>query len=332
MTPRRLWYAVAGALLLYAAWWGSAAMYAPHISASLQARSGCTVTSASPQRHYTLWAVRQIYTGVVLTCSRGTLAASQISLAQGEVDLAVWHPLSLHLNVVGGLALGARNRTVLHAEGAPFTVSLPLWPQGVGQKMGFSADFFRVSGKEGPLASYSLVLTHLAGTLQWNTQADAQASLIGLAMTADQAALIPWSQNLSDVRVVVSIPGTAADRSVLWTHLLSNAGLDDTGSSKQGDASVGAQRAPDALVQSLTGQWRGLHLAWSARLTFVPAYGLEGESWLTVAHWQDFLQQLEQDKTLPPEKIQYVEEIKQKLFPSLMTDQPLTLPVPVRGW
>ncbi|MFT9400522.1 MAG: DUF2125 domain-containing protein [Acetobacter sp.] len=330
--PRRLWCAVTGSLLLYAAWWGSAAVYASHLSASLQVRSGCTLTSASQKWHYTLWAVRQVYTGAVLTCSAGAIPLSQISLAQGEAELAAWHPLSLHLQVMGGLALGTRNKTVLHAGGAPFTVSLPLWSRSVGQKVGFWADFIKVSATEGRLAPYSLVLTHLAGTLRWNAQADAQASLLGVAITADQAALLPLSQSLSNVAVVVSVPGTVAERSVLWSHLLSNAGLDDTGSPKQGAVLPDAQRAPDVLVQSITGQWRGLHLAWSARLTFVPAYGLEGQSWLTVAHWQDFLQKLEQDKALPPEKIQYVEEIRKKLFPSLMIDSSVTLPVPVRGW
>ncbi|GAN68049.1 DUF2125 domain-containing protein [Acetobacter orleanensis] len=293
---------------------------------------------------------RVMLDGVQISCG-GTADRAGLSYAvrHAVLELVPWHPLTVQGTLEGGQAFavmqqdsaghGAQGGVLLRVEGAPVRIALPLRVGPVGAVQ-FSTDFIHLLPQRGTAEAHPVTARGVRGKLVWNSQANTQASAVGLSFTAQSAVVAPWADRVDDVRGAVSMPGPAVRLSALWAPegagLLASADGSATPSAQglpslQSSVANGASGYAEILVQHLAGRWRGLGFSWSGRLVMAPGGAPLGETWLTLSDWRPFLAHLQQDKTLRPE---------QTVLLSRLTDQleqrtggiegPLSVPLQVR--
>ena len=205
-------------------------------------------------------------------------------------------------------------------DGAALQFFVPLWQKGTRHTVTFWSAFQHISLPNGQWAGQGGTVQQVRGKLVWNTQASAQDSAVGLALSAQNAAFSFWKESVADVSFVAAIPGPFTAHRGFW---------------QQGAPLPPEPRlfsTPDVVVQTLSGVWHGVRVGWSARLWVLPPADVEGESWVTLPGWPAVLAALRAEHTLTPQQQEALLKFQNTLAQQHRVPQgPFTLPLAVRG-
>ncbi|MFT8444169.1 MAG: DUF2125 domain-containing protein [Acetobacter orientalis] len=316
------------------AWW-----YLHSLQGRLQQQTGCTLRVARSHISVGVGVLQRVLDGAQVRCSSGAAphAPRVVYSHSVRLELALWHPFSVKLTVLGGQKIGWAEPTpvwLAQSDGPALYLSVPLWQRGSGgYGAPFKADFLHVAFLQGPLAGQGVVLQQVQGKAVWNSQASAQESLFGLVLSAQQAAFTFWKDPVAHFNVVAALPGPATAHTGLWRGL----GIEAQHVATQPPSGQAARLerssgVPDIVVQTIGGTWRGLSVGWSARLWVAATADVQGESWLTLPNWRSVMATVQAQNRLTPYQRTVLQQVQQAVeqqhtFP----DGPLTLALPVRN-
>lgn len=275
----------------------------------------------------------RVFENMTLHCPENRYGRVEAHVRNVSLTLSMWHPFSAALVLQGGETIeniSATSRIVLaRAEGAPLTVHLPLWSSRPMQAVTFTSEALRLSAWQAAGHTQAVFLQNMQGTLVWNAQAQAQSSMIALKVSANGLGSTFWKESAANVTLAIAVPGPITERHALWSAWV---GQPYARADVAVHAASSPAATPDILVQHVGATWRGVSVAWSARLWFLPSEGLVGESWLTLPDWRTTLDAVHTEKYLTPEQQNALLTFRERLVQrhSLM-DGPLTVPLPVRG-
>ncbi|MFT9025461.1 hypothetical protein [Acetobacter indonesiensis] len=322
-----------------ACWWGGV-WYLEVRLAKVEAETGCQISSQHHHKGGWPIAARLTLLAPVMICPVGSNSRVVFASDRMRVEGVPWAPVSVRLWLEGSQSIGqtaADNtfRLLAKRDGAPFGLFLPLRSQNGQGVVKFQSAFAHFQTQLGIASRYPVTVKNLAGRVVWNRRATDQASALAVSASADQARVAPMADSLSQVSVVVSVPGPfpkanvmALLGAVLLPDLVHNAGVADD----QADAVTQKQiNPPSVLVQRLAARWRGIDFSWSARLLAAQT-GLTGESWLTLTNWRTLLKTLADDKTLTPQQTVFLNRLSDELSQRFSQfDAPIAFPLPVRN-
>lgn len=244
-----------------------------------------------------------VLSGVSVRCGDNVLAyADRIGLT-----LSLAHPFSLRLVFEGGQKLGVSEISgqadVWQMAGAPVVVTVPIYKviSFGGAGIPFHSDFIKLSATKGLFAEHPLLARSVSGKMVFNPVAQADKRIAGLNVMAQQLNIEPGHHILTDVSLAVTIPGPVSERRLSLQRLLcvrKNTTDSALSSSEKRAVPQAGGVTPDIFVPQFEAEWQGLHLTWAAKLYVLEDEGLEGESWLTLTHFQPFLERLQHESAL----------------------------------
>ena len=303
---------------------------------AFQQQSGCTLRATKQTSYPGIF----FNPSVQLSGASERCSEKELFFAENvRLGFSPFHPFSAVLRLEGGeklgLSLSSKQSDVWQMAGAPVELLLPL--RGVfplsAQDIAFSADFITLSSRQGVLAQHALSLRQVKGRMLINPKAEADKRIAGLHITAQKLNIAPGQHVLTNVSVVVTIPGPLSERRQSWQRLLRSTG--DVAEQKEGNSGsepvTAAQALPDILIPQAEADWQGLHMTWAAKLFVLEHEGLSGDSWLTLTSFRPFFEQLRHDNIVPEQQ----QEIMTKLDAVLSRNEKtkprsVTLFVPVR--
>ncbi|MGV4876390.1 hypothetical protein [Acetobacter indonesiensis] len=334
-----------------ACWWGGV-RYLDARLAKVEAETGCQISSQHHHKDGWPIAARLTLLAPVMICPAGSNSRVVFASDRMRVEGVPWAPASVRLWLEGSQSIGqtaADNtfRLLAKRDGAPFGLFLPLRSQNGQGVVKFQSAFAHFQAQLGIASRYPITVKNLAGRVVWNRRATDQASALAVSVSTDQASALavsvstdqarvaPLADSVSQVSVVISVPGPfpkanvmALLGAVLLPDLAHNEGVADDQSDAVTQKHV---NPPSILVQRLAARWRGVDFSWSARLLAAQT-GLTGESWLTLTNWRTLLKTLADDKTLTPQQTVFLNRLSDELSQRFSQfDAPIAFPLPVRN-
>ncbi|MCP1196160.1 DUF2125 domain-containing protein [Acetobacter senegalensis] len=344
---------LAGLMLLETALWWGGVTYLKHRVAALHSRTGCSLVSQ--RQHAAGWpfSARLRLEPVRVQCELPSSETVVGTIGSVSVELAPWHPASVHVRLEGGEVWGMVTppetasplnpeerktpiqpavRVVARRDGAPLRLSFPLRYRQRG-RLDFQTDFTRLVGETGHMMEHSVTARGVAGYVVWNTEASPQSSALAVSLQARQAVVAPWPDMLNAVDIAVAVPGPAKNVGLFWQALAGTVARPPSSLVAEVPSKVGGPLPfePNLLVQHVAAQWRGLKAVWSAKLVLPAEGGAAGESWLTLTNWRLLVNDLTEHRILSPQQAAFLNRVSDHVEQKQGTpDGPLMVPLPVR--
>lgn len=322
-----------------ACWWGGV-QYLDARLAKVETETGCQISSQHHHKGGWPIAARLTLLAPVMICPVGSNSRVVFGSDRMRVEGVPWAPASVRLWLEGSQSIGQTApdntfRLLAKRDGAPFGLFLPLRSQNGQGVVKFQSAFAHFQAQLGIASRYPVTVKNLTGRVVWNRRATDQASALAVSVSTDQARVAPLADSVSQVSVVISVPGPFPKANVmalLGAVLLPDLAHNEDVADDQSDAVTQKQVTPPSiLVQKLAARWRGVDFSWSARLLAAQT-GLTGESWLTLTSWRTLLKTLADDKTLTPQQTVFLNRLSDELSQRFSQfDGPLAFPLPVRN-